>query len=138
MKIYKPFSELIEARSVMPKVVDKITLDAWFVDSESLTYLLGVLEQRFAHQGKRVEQMEYLQIANEAQQIAVELVMELSYGDLLQLLCENPWMLNTEAELELLELFEEKLGKATVASVVAVILCEHFYAELMQSVECVI
>lgn len=138
MKIYKPFSELIEARSVMPKVVDKITLDAWFVDSESLSHLLNVLEQRFPHQGKRVEQMEYLEIANEAQQIAVELVMELSYGDLLQLLCENPWMLNTEAELELLELFEEKLGKATVACVVAVILCEHFYAELMQMVDCVI
>lgn len=133
-----PYDELIEPRSTIPKAVDKITLDAWFMDSLSMEFLINILHQRFPYQGQRVEQLEYLQIANEAQQIAVALVMELSYGDLLQLLCENPWMLNTEAELELLELFHEKLGKATVASVVAVILCEHFYAELMQGVECII
>ena len=132
------YSELIPARSVLPKIVDKITLDSWFMDSEALSYLLQLLEQHFPHRGQKVEKLDYLHIANEAQQQAVELVMELTYGDLLQLLCENPWMLNTEAELELLEIFEEKLGKATVASVVAVVLCEHFYSHLMKDVECII
>lgn len=113
-------------------------MDNWFTDSESLEALMEILHQRFGHHGKEVNQLDYLQIANEAQEMAVELVMDLSYGDLLQLLCENPWILNTEAELELLELFHEKLGKATVASVVAVVLCEHFYAQLMQNVECII
>lgn len=132
------YSSLIETRSIIPKVIDKITMDNWFTDSESLEALLELLLQRFVHHGKEVEQIEYLHIANEAQNMAVELVMELSYGDLLQLLCENPWMLNTESELELLELFHEKLGKATVASVVAVVLCEHFYAQMMQNVVCII
>lgn len=132
------YSDLIETRSIIPKVIDKITMDNWFTDSESLESLMEILTQRFKHHGREVEQLEYLQIANEAQEMAVELVMSLSYGDLLQLLCENPWMLNTEAELELLELFHEKLGKATVASVVAVVLCEHFYAQLMQNVSCLI
>ena len=93
---------------MIPKVVDKITLDSWFMNSESLGYLLQIMEQRFPYRGKKVEKMDYLHIANVAQQTAVELVMNLSYGDLLQLLCENPWMLNTEAELDLLEIFEEK------------------------------
>jgi len=132
------YSDLIESRSIIPKVIDKITMDNWFTDSESMESLLEIVQQRFSHHGKEVDQIEYLQIANEAQKMAVDLVMELSYGDLLQLLCENPWMLNTEAELELLELFHEKLGKATVASVVAVVLCEHFYAQLMQNVSCLI
>ncbi len=132
------YSDLIPSRSMIPKVVDKITLDSWFMNSESLGYLLQIIEQRFPYRGKKVEKLEYLHIANEAQQTAVELVMNLSYGDLLQLLCENPWMLNTEAELELLEIFEEKLGKATVASLVAVVLCEHFYSHLMKDVECII
>lgn len=132
------YSEIVEMKSVVPKVVDKITMDNWFTDSESITALLDLLHHQFPHHSRSVEQLEYLQIANEAQELAVDLVMSLSYGDLLQLLCENPWMLNTEAELELMELFREKLGKATVASVVAVVLCEHFYADLMQSVECII
>jgi hypothetical protein len=132
------YSELVAMKSIIPKVIDKITMDNWFMDSESLEALLDILRHRFSHHGRSVDQLEYLQIANEAQELAVDLVMNLSYGDLLQLLCENPWMLNTEAELDLLELFHEKLGKATVASVVAVVLCEHFYADLMQNVECLI
>jgi hypothetical protein len=132
------YSDLIPSRSMIPKVVDKITLDSWFMNSDSLGYLLQIIEQSFPYRGKKVEKMDYLHIANVAQQTAVELVMNLSYGDLLQLLCENPWMLNTEAELDLLEIFEEKLGKATVASVVAVVLCEHFYSHLMKDVECII
>ncbi|PKL75030.1 MAG: hypothetical protein CVV27_17475 [Candidatus Melainabacteria bacterium HGW-Melainabacteria-1] len=132
------YSALIAMRSVVPKVIDKITMDNWFMDSESIESLMDILRQRFAHHGRKVEQLEYLQIANEAQDMAVELVMSLSYGDLLQLLCENPWMLNTEAELDLLDIFNEKLGKATVAAVIAVVLCEHFYANLMQGVECLI
>lgn len=133
-----PYSELVAMKSLIPKVIDKITMDNWFMDSESLEALMDILRHRFPHHGKQVDQLSYLQIANEAQEMAVELVMSLSYGDLLQLLGENPWMLNTEAELDLLELFHEKLGKATVASVVAVVLCEHFYADLMQGVECLI
>lgn len=133
-----PYSELVAMKSLIPKVIDKITMDNWFMDSESLESLMDILRHRFPHHGKQVDQLTYLQIANEAQEMAVELVMSLSYGDLLQLLGENPWMLNTEAELDLLELFHEKLGKATVASVVAVVLCEHFYADLMQGVECLI
>lgn len=132
------YSELVAMKSLIPKVIDKITMDNWFMDSESLETLMEILRHRFPHQGKQVDQLSYLEIANEAQTMAVELVMSLSYGDLLQLLGENPWMLNTEAELDLLELFHEKLGKATVASVVAVVLCEHFYADLMQHVECLI
>ena len=132
------YGDLIPGRSVIPRVLDKITLDSWFMDSESLSHLLQILTQRFPHQGQKVDKLTYLQIANEAQQTAVEVVMELSYGELLQLLCENPWMINTEAELELLKLFEDKLGKATVASVVAVVLCEHFYSHLMKDVECLI
>lgn len=132
------YSALVQMRSIIPKVIDKITMDNWFMDSESLESLIDILRQRFPHHGRKVEQLEYLQIANEAQQMSVELVMDLTYGDLLQILCENPWMLNTEAELDLLDLFHEKLGKATVAAVIAVVLCEHFYADLMQGVECMI
>lgn len=132
------YSTLVQMRSIIPKVIDKITMDNWFMDSESLESLMEILRQRFPHSGRQVDQLEYLRIANEAQAMAVELVMELTYGDLLQLLCENPWMLNTEAELDLLELFHEKLGKATVASVIAVVLCEHFYSNLMQTVECLL
>jgi hypothetical protein len=47
-------------------------------------------------------------------------------------------MLTTEAELTLIEIFEEKLGKSTVASLIAVVLCEHFYSELILNVECLL
>ena len=133
-----PYSELVAMKSLIPKVIDKITMDNWFMDSESLESLMDILRHRFPHHGKQVDQLTYLQIANEAQEMAGELVMSLNYGDPLQFRGENPWMLNTEAELDLLELFHEKLGKATVASVVAVVLCEHFYADLMQGVACLI
>lgn len=132
------YSNLVEMRSMIPKVIDKITMDNWFRNSESLEALLDQLRQRFPHAGKKVDRLTYLEIANVAQEMAVELVMSLSYGDLIQLLCENPWMLTTEAELTLIDIFEEKLGKSTVASLIAVVLCEHFYSELIVNVECLL
>ena len=132
------YSNLFEMRSMIPKVIDKITMDNWFRNSESLEALLDQLRQRFPYAGKKVDRDSYLEIANFAQEMAVELVMSLSYGDLIQLLCENPWMLTTEAELTLIEIFEEKLGKSTVASLIAVVLCEHFYSELILNVECLL
>jgi hypothetical protein len=132
------YSNLVEMRSMIPKVIDKITMDNWFRNSESLEALLDQLRQRFPYAGKKVDRDSYLEIANFAQEMAVELVMSLSYGDLIQLLCENPWMLTTEAELTLIEIFEEKLGKSTVASLIAVVLCEHFYSELILNVECLL
>ncbi|PIQ27900.1 hypothetical protein COW36_08795 [bacterium (Candidatus Blackallbacteria) CG17_big_fil_post_rev_8_21_14_2_50_48_46] len=132
------YSNLVDMRSLIPKVIDKITMDNWFRNSDSLESLLDLLLQRFNHGGKKVSQIEYLEIANQAEQMSVELVMSLSYGDLVQLLSENPWILTTEAELNLISLFEEKLGKSTVASLIAVVLCEHFYSTLIQTVECLI
>lgn len=132
------YSILIQMKSIIPKVIDKITMDNWFRDSDSLEAVMDVLRQKFPYHGSRVEQLEYLQIANLAQEMATELVMGLSYGDLVQLLCENPWMLNTEAEQELLEIFDEKLGKGTLGALIAVVLCEHVYSDLMQNVECLI
>ncbi|MBT9548241.1 MAG: hypothetical protein IV090_22815 [Candidatus Sericytochromatia bacterium] len=132
------YSNLVEMRSMIPKVIDKITMDNWFRNSESLEALLDQLRQRFPYAGKKVDRDSYLEIANFAQEMAVELVMSLSYGDLIQLLCENPWMLTTEAELTLIDIFEEKLGKSTVASLIAVVLCEHFYSELILNVECLL
>ncbi|MGE3724420.1 MAG: hypothetical protein AB7I41_02645 [Candidatus Sericytochromatia bacterium] len=132
------YSNLVEMRSMIPKVIDKITMDNWFRNSESLEALLDQLRQRFPYAGQKVDRENYLEIANFAQDMSVELVMSLSYGDLIQLLCENPWMLTTEAELTLIDIFEEKLGKSTVASLIAVVLCEHFYAELILNVECLL
>lgn len=132
------YSNLVEMRSMIPKVIDKITMDNWFRNSESLEALLDQLRQRFPCAGQKVDRENYLEIANFAQDMSVELVMSLSYGDLIQLLCENPWMLTTEAELTLIDIFEEKLGKSTVASLIAVVLCEHFYAELILNVECLL
>lgn len=132
------YSNLVEMRSMIPKVIDKITMDNWFRNSESLEALLDQLRQRFPYAGHKVDRESYLEIANFAQEMSVELVMSLSYGDLIQLLCENPWMLTTEAELTLIDIFEEKLGKSTVASLIAVVLCEHFYSELILNVECLL
>jgi hypothetical protein len=132
------YSNLVEMRSMIPKVIDKITMDNWFRNSEALEALLDQLRQRFPYAGQKVEQNTYLEIANIAEKMSVELVMSLSYGDLLQLLCENPWMLTTEAELTLIDIFEEKLGKSTVASLIAVVLCEHFYSDLILTVECLL
>lgn len=133
-----PYQDLVPMRSLIPKVIDKITMDNWFRDSESLQTLIQQLRIRFGHQGLQVGQVEYIALADKAEKLAVDLVLRLSYGDLLQLLCENPWMLNTETEPDLGALFSDKFGRATVASMVAVVLCEHLYAELMQSIECLI
>lgn len=130
------YSNLVEMRSLIPKVIDKITMDNWFRNSESLEALLDQLRQRFPYASCTVDQETYLHIANEAEAMVIELVMSLSYGDLVQLLSENPWMLTTEAEMTLMEIFEEKLGKATVASMIAVVLCEHFFSDLMKTVTC--
>lgn len=132
------YSQLVEKKSLIPKVIDYVTLDNWYQNSESLEALLIQLRYRFQQGPQQVNQVTYLKLANEAESLAVDLVMNLSYGDLLQLLCENPWLMTTEAELELMDIFQEKLGKVTVASLIAVVACEFFYAELMNPIECVV
>ena len=132
------YSQLVAKKSLIPKMIDLVTLDNWFQNSDSLEALLQQAKLSFDCFEEQVGQLEYLKIANQAEQLATDLVMDLSYGDLLQLLCENPWLISTEAEIELMHIFQEKLGKVTVASLIAVVICEHIYAELISSIECIV
>ena len=52
------YSALVQMRSIIPKVIDKITMDNWFMDSESLESLMDILRQRFPHHGRKVEQLD--------------------------------------------------------------------------------